>query len=281
MKLAKSLQQSAISFLSLAFTSFNTVKADDSSNDTTDEAKETTATLLALGTTVGVGLAAEGLLFKDWKNIDDQTLGKAFKNNTLKHNLLSILGGVGIGVGAWLTPWVDSNQAKLVGLIVTAFDMSVSEIKLILRARQEIAPSADNFRSESDSAASMHEILPQNDFSQPFAPQGINSDGKETPEDLKAAIIKLAKFIQKNSIIKLFATYALGIGVEAVMKYAVSNLPGDGDSYASDEDIALSSAILTNLIWSSATRITKRSSPALDQPQEDEAANNTVRAITY
>jgi hypothetical protein len=254
MKFNKTLPQSLISLLSLNLFNLPLTIAGSS----VDDHKAHVATVAGSLAVAAVGVRAEGELIRDLKNINKKPMVEAFKNGTIKHPLLSVLAGASSGLVAWLTPWLDFNQAKIVGLAVTAFDMTLSEASLLVRAIGELKQPVENTRSYGGSV-SMHEPSSEPELesdTSTSAPLSSPLLAVNQTTELSTEQKTFAKSVRNSSVVKLFALAGSYLAAEMVVRYAV-DLAGAKD-YVTETDIKLAAPALVNLFSNGVTRACTR-----------------------
>lgn len=236
MKIAKSIQEYTLPLVSFVLASLPKASADI--NEDTDDAKSDVAPVVAVTSLAAIGGTAQVAMIHDLKKMESQSLGQAFKNNTLKHPLLSTLAGFSLGAAAWISPWFNFTQSTVFGLAVTALNLTASEIKLFSKARREFSPEIEVRDGATGNSVSMPEALEDNEMA--LNPAG--DDGER---------LHFAKLIRNNSGVKILLLWSAGAAIEATLKYTGV---GQAEGYLTDEQAAIAGPLLANSLWNLISR---------------------------
>lgn len=245
-----SLRQMSIALFSLLYQ-----KVSGAGDDELE--KDSTLAIVLSGVLLAIGTGTQIALVKNFNKIEKQSTNQVFLKNTKANYLLSVLSGLGLGAGAWITPWFNFTQSSLLGMGLSALNMFYSEVKLILKARDDL-PSEDqkNTDTRDDSTSTLTENYLET-LNQ-LIPTYDAEDQKNT---------ELAKSIKNNSVIKLFFLVVTAVGLEAVLNYTGM---GKAEEYITAEQTALLSPILANGLWNMVSRvkIPAISSPVIEEGKE-------------
>ncbi len=180
-------------------------------------------------------LISEGWLVKKLKDCKNMAL-KDCVGDSLKHFILSIASGGFAGGAAYLSGLSDQDQAQFIGLVIAALNLTIADVRVLFRARQDMRRAPDSYLL----------FDPSSSYS---APINEESENKLTPLDSK-----FAKKIQNNILAKLPFLYLAG-GVIYGATSPIKEKTHSDDNYFTDHagQMALALPIAGHRIWSVVT----------------------------
>ncbi len=184
------------------------------------------------------GLVSEAWLMKKLKDCKDMKL-KLVVGDSLKHFVLSLASGAFAGSAAYLSGLSDQDQAQFIGLAIAALNLTIADVRVFFRAKQDTRSTTSEYFL-FDKSASFTESINSEEAKNILTP---------TPQDAK-----FAKSMKKNIMAKLPFLYIAGVVIYEATPL-IKDKTSSADNYFTDhvDQMALALPIGAHRIWSVVT----------------------------
>ena len=198
------------------------------------------------------GLGSEAWLVKKLKDCKNMKLKEVVGDNLL-HFLLSVAAGAFAGGAAYLSSLSDQDQAELIGLTVAALNLTIADLRVLFRARQDTRRAPESY------------LLLEHQY--------LNINEGRPESKLSHQDVLFAKSMKKNILVKLPLLYIAGVVI-----YEATPLIKDktsADNYFTDhaDTMALALPIGLHRIWSMVTPYVVKPAPQNLLPNTFEFGN--------